>query len=314
MKLVELDAATAARLRQPLAEFEREFRYPLGPQRSFRVSHGEDYGAFVRALGVGATFVVADGDRVLGAMSVAQRELRTPVGDCEPTLYICDLKVLPRSRQGFVLRELLRAALRWGIPRARSAYGVVMRGTENTPERYSGRAGMPHFTRVRSIAVLRVSCTHGTDVERELVEVSPEVVTRTFDDLRRGGYVPACGDSRLRSRMRVRCLLTRDRSACALIEDTRRAKRLFLDDGSELVSAHLSCFGYRSVDAAVELITLVRGLVALEGLPAVFVATPEHEAAAIVTRLDGDVTVAAADIYGFGVRDDADWSIHTAEI
>ena len=40
-----------------LARFEEQFTYPLGPGRTLRISHGDDYPRFFRAIGDAACFV-----------------------------------------------------------------------------------------------------------------------------------------------------------------------------------------------------------------------------------------------------------------
>ncbi|HTE89320.1 MAG TPA: hypothetical protein VK639_10220 [Terriglobales bacterium] len=53
MKVHELSSPPSPALARALAEFEAPFTYPLGPGKSFRISHGEDYTLFFRAQGLG---------------------------------------------------------------------------------------------------------------------------------------------------------------------------------------------------------------------------------------------------------------------
>ena len=113
---------TLYRLREPpeptlaraLAEFERRFTYPLGPGRSFRISHGEDYPRFFRAMGPATCFVMEQGGRVVGALGVAIRPLQFPDGIRRPAAYIGDLKVDPDVRGSLVFLRLAQAAARMG--------------------------------------------------------------------------------------------------------------------------------------------------------------------------------------------------------
>ena len=67
MNVHALSAPPPTALARALDRFEGQFRYPLGPGRSFRISHGDDYPRFFRAMGEGACFVAerdgAGGDR-----------------------------------------------------------------------------------------------------------------------------------------------------------------------------------------------------------------------------------------------------------
>jgi len=104
-------------------------------------------------------------------------------------------------------------------------------------------------------------------------------------------------------------------AACGRLEDTRRAKRLFGNDGSELVSAHLSCFAFSEVAAGAALLWAAARRAAGLGYPALFVAVAEPDAEAMLARL-GNVrlTVAPATVYGAGLKAAIPWNINTAEI
>ena len=63
-----LEAPPARELADALAAFEAQFRYPLGPGRTFRISHGEDYARFFRAMGDGVSFVAMREGEVAGTL------------------------------------------------------------------------------------------------------------------------------------------------------------------------------------------------------------------------------------------------------
>ncbi|HEY8750262.1 MAG TPA: hypothetical protein VIM11_19920, partial [Tepidisphaeraceae bacterium] len=75
-------------LARALAEFDARFSYPLGPDRSFHISHGEDYPRFFRAMGDARCFVAEKRGRVTGAIAVAIRTIRSPDGDERQAAYI----------------------------------------------------------------------------------------------------------------------------------------------------------------------------------------------------------------------------------
>ena len=66
-------ARPGAELALALARFEEQFTYPLGPGRSFRISHGDDYPRFFRAMGEVACFVAERDGVVLGVLGAALR-------------------------------------------------------------------------------------------------------------------------------------------------------------------------------------------------------------------------------------------------
>src|SRR5437588_48708 len=85
-------------LARALEVFEEQFSYPLGPGRTFRISHGADYPRFFRAMGEAAVFVAEREGQVLGTVGAALRRLRTPDGTEARVAYLGDLKVLPAAR------------------------------------------------------------------------------------------------------------------------------------------------------------------------------------------------------------------------
>ena len=75
-----------------------------------------------------------------------------------------------------------------------------------------------------------------------------------------------------------------------------RAKRLFADDGSEMRSAHLSCFAYEDQGAGIGLLLVALRLAASRGFPDLFVSIPfpdvegfteayNHKISAVVVNL-----------------------------
>src|SRR6516162_3463154 len=100
MNVHRLSTSPPPELARALDRFERQFIYPLGPGRSFRISHGEDYPRFFRAMGEAACFVAEREGRVVGVIGAALRRLRLPTGTELPAAYLGDLKIDPASRGG----------------------------------------------------------------------------------------------------------------------------------------------------------------------------------------------------------------------
>ncbi|MFO0823652.1 MAG: hypothetical protein U0792_11140 [Gemmataceae bacterium] len=312
MNLHRLHAAPPHDLATALARFEAEFTYPLGPGRTFRISHGDDYPRFYRSMG-DAVCVVAERDgEILGAMAAVVRSLARPNGEVRPALYLGDLKITPRNRGGRVLLRLASEVASWVAGRVETAFAVVMGGTRVTPDRYTGRLGMPAFRELARVAILRVP----TDGAIGLAggEISAEIGQGIFLDLTRDRYTATGGDPAERSEMPPVWFGTRDGSVCSRLEDTRRAKRLTDDAGNEIVSAHLACFAYRDVPAGLGLLATARSTAAAGGFPAVFFAVPEADAEAFTAAVGTGATLAPATVYGAGIEPGGQWVINTSEV
>lgn len=308
-----LHAAPPPRLAAALAEFEEQFTYPLGAGRSFRISHGEDYPRFFRAMGDGACFVAERSGEVAGVVGAALRPLRAPDGTTLRALYLGDLKLAPAARRLFVLPRLAYAVWEWARGRGDAALGVVMDGTPLTPDRYTGYFGIPHFRAVGRIRVLRLPATpagDGTDWVSDDDRGRACHLRLTARRYSGSGGIPA-----ERSETPPLWLVAPDEAACGRLEDTRRAKRLIADDGQEMRSAHLSCFAYRNVDAGVALLRCAADHAHRLGFPALFVAVPEPDGDAFVRAFaDGGLVVAPATVYAAQLDPAPYWHIDTAEI
>ncbi len=88
----QLSGPPSPALAQALCEFETQFTYPLGENRSFCISHGTDYPRFFRAIGEAACFVAERDGRALGTLGVALRDLLRPDGSMSSVAYFGDLK------------------------------------------------------------------------------------------------------------------------------------------------------------------------------------------------------------------------------
>lgn len=315
MKVYPLNATPPPLLADALAEFESPFTYPLGPGRCFHISHGEDYSLFFRALGNGTCFVAEHQDRILGVIGTAIRRIWMPNGRERCVGYLGDLKIATEARGGLVLARLAHAAEAWLRPKVDAAYSVVMDGTGLTPLGYTNRAGIAAFRPVGRLGVLRLSGDAVVRSDRaDRFLTIPEAGLSCYQQLSRGRYACPVGDASARSQMAPVWLRHPEGLACGLLEDTRRAKRLMVSDGSELLSAHLSCFAYSSVAAGAELIREALRRTFAQGLPGLFVVVPADEAASVCASLPGcNILPAPATVYGTGLEN-GDWNINTSEI
>lgn len=315
MKLHRFTDEVSAETGRALAEFEREFSYPLGPSERFRISHGEDYLPFFRAIGEPVLLAMEEAGKIVGGIARVRRrlELRRDEGAVvEESMahYLCDLKVAAAARGTRVLAQLIGKTKREiEASDSRACYCVVMAGTGRLPTDYTGRLGVPRFEKVGEIVILRIS-PGGPFVKRcRVISMKDFAVER--GRLARAGYTATGGESEYRSWMSPLPLVTPSGDACGMLEDTRRGKRLWLESGGELVSAHLSGFAYSTPAAGAEL--LAAAVVRAQG--PFFVALPVREMKVMRPLLDGlDFTEAEAIVYGHDLEAGHDWWVDTAEI
>jgi hypothetical protein len=298
-----------------LERFEQQFTYPLGPGRRFRILHGADYPRFFRAIGEAGCHVAERDGEVLGTIGAARRYLRSPHGKLPAVVYLGDLKVSHQGRGGGTLTRLSRSVHDWGKSRAEGAYGVVMDGTKVTPHQYTGRLGIPPFVELGKISVLRLATAQFANESSDRWIIDGPGGWACYLRLSEGRFASLGGNPAERSLIEPVWLMEPGGGACGRLEDTRRAKRLFADDGSEMLSGHLSCFAYDAIPPGAELLRRALAHAGRLGCPALFVAVPRDDADAIVSQLGAcDIVTAPATVYGTGLESGFLWNINTAEI
>lgn len=310
-----------ASLATALEEFEQEFTYPLGDGCRFRISHGADYLRFFRAMGEVSLVTVSGDGKVHGTIARVKRHLilgKEPDGASEvlPCHYLGDLKVRADCRGGSVLARLFRETKRQIIASdTHACYGVVMGGTGSLPTDYTGRVGVPVFGNLGEITILRLALATVGVGRFACGPVTADELRAVVEQSGVPGYRCAPVADAARSRMVPVHLVAGDGGACATLEDTRLAKRLFRDSGEEMVSAHLSSFQYRNPEAAGELLRDAVQRARAADCPAVFVAVPHGKMAELRPFLGGlEVTEAPATVYGVNLDRGMDWWMDTAEI
>lgn len=311
-----LRSAPPPELTHALAAFEAQFTYPLGPGRTFRISHGDDYPRFFRAQGEGACFVMEQDGKVTGVLGAAIRRLLLPEGDEQVVAYIGDLKVDPAARKTWTYLRLAWAAYSWVSAHTTTGYGIVMDGTAATPDTYTGGIGIPAARKLANIMIWQFPCPANTpSTDDAILVTSADPVIACYRELSLGRHAALGARPEERSEMPPIWLLHPSGLACGLVEDTRRAKRLHADDGRELQSAHLSYFAFRTAAAGRELLDAAIGHASHWGHPALFVAVAEQDVDELAATLGGRERVEApATVYGGGLADGSAWNINTAEI
>jgi hypothetical protein len=316
IEIHHLRSTPATDLQAKLAEFERQFDYPLGAGQRFVISHEDDYTRFFRAMGNATCLVAEAGAGVLGTLATVTRRLVTPVGETREVTYLADLKIAPAVRGGFVLKRLALAAL--AMNRTSAGYSVVMRGTKTVPDAYTNRIGIPAFRLLGTIDVLRIPVGSGIAIDSSSSVERPLAVTNdAFFRLAHGSHA-AVGNWIKRSErgsFPPAGLIAGDGRACGVVEDTLNSKRLFLTRGGELRSAHLSNFAFADAASGAVLIRAALRVARKRLLPALFTAVPACRTRELLEALQmEDTTCAPADIYGIGFDAGQPWNINTAEI
>jgi hypothetical protein len=316
MNIHRLHDAPVPWLGEALERFEISFRYPLGRDMRFRISHGRDYVPFFQAMGEAVVWVAEREGEVLGTLAASLRTLSLPLGEARRAAYLCDLKLAPGVRAGKTLALLASIArsdlTTLGIA---SAYAVVMEGTARNPSCYTGRLGIPAFTGHRSITIFKIETGVGGQIPDAVRRATADEVNAVFASLNRARVHAAGNRPSLRSLMTPVPLLETGGEACGMVEDTRRGKRLWLDNGDELLAAHLSRFAYASIGSGTALVRAALDVSATAGFPALFMAVPDEDAEAFAASMsDLGIHLAAARVYGHGFASTDAWSVDTSEI
>jgi hypothetical protein len=301
-------------LSEMLQAFEREFYYPLGQGR-FRISHGEDYLRFYRSMGMASCCIADDEDGILGMCCAVRREIHHPQDGTRSVLYLGDLKLAVRARGRYVLWRLADA-IREHYSGIQEAYSVVMKGTSRSPDTYTGRAGLPVFGSLGTVQIWRLGIDSNALAAGGARIVSEEQGVEAFRRLATNQCYVLGGVPQLRSLMQPQWWLSEDGQACGRLEDTRLAKRLFRDDGEEMVNAHLSAFAYANSDSGHRLVQAVCYRLAQSGYSSLFLALSESAdlLPGMFQYLPEHSVASAATVYGTGLSPATMWNIFTSEI
>jgi hypothetical protein len=297
-----------------LQTFESQFHYPLG-QGWFRISHGQEYLGFYRSMGQARAIIVEDSQGIAGVCCATKRELHHPRYGSRQILYLGDLKLAQRARSGRILWTLLKA-IQEHFSEYEMAYSVVMHGTPQTPDLYTGRAGLPAFFTVGAIRIWRLATAVSPTIVDPLEPMTDEQGFVTFRQLATDQCYCIDGVAPMRSEMTPQWWQSSDGQACARLEDTRRVKRLFRDDGTEIVSAHLSAFAYTNPSSGHQLLQALSHRLAQSDCPALFLALPEslHSLPAILKDPPEHSVITGATVYGNHQSLAGNWNVFTAEI
>lgn len=310
MEVIEFNTPLNRSLSNQVFEFEGLFRYPLGNDQFFRIDHSPNPVAFYRAMGESRTYYVISQDNVIASISYVIRSVRGH-NRIEKMAYLGDLKIHPNYQGGRVLLKIAKHLQPILEKKVYSAYGIVMDGTLNTPEQYTGRLGIAKFERLREIYILRFD-TRISDTALMASHVSKEPCFDTYQNLSKMPF-EKISNTQLRSSISPEWFSV-PKMACGMLEDTRLAKRLFLNSGEELLSTHLSYFVYDKVQEGFLVIEAALRRSVQLGFPAMFLALSKQQMDDLVPYLvTTNYTVSKAAIYGTH-KACGELTINTAEI
>ncbi len=301
MKIHCLTQTPPPELANALAAFEQEFRYPLGPADSFSISHGEDYTRFFRSMGEARVYLAELNGVIIGALASINRHVRMADGTSLPAVYLCDAKVVEKHRSKMVLGRLVMAARDQILASGnKAAFSVVMHGSIPT-DQHTGRLGIPKFDELGKLAILRFD-TRATLHDISLTDQCNELCHRPYG-----------GDPDLTSEITSQTLSVD--GASGILLDTRRGKRLWKNDGTELASLHLTALHFTSASALFHLIQTAIAKSSELGYPGLFTALPASHPMVhpLLDASGGTATLAGASVYGTALPE-GHWMINTSEI
>ena len=311
MKIVELTNQISATLSKKISLFEHHFTYPYGKNKRFRIDHGSDYSAFYRAIGSAQTYYLENDDQIIGSIGTAIKEI-TFSGKKFCLSYIGDLKIIPQYHNSKAIIYLMKSLQQFLQENADMAYCIVMDGTETTPACYTGRSGIIKLNPVTIRYILRIY----TDFSSHLISAKKiseteghKLLSKFVGDM----YLNYRANYHLRSEM-TPCWISSNDSAVGMLEDTKKAKRLYLENGEEIISSHLSYFTYSDEAAGINVIMYALQESKKNGYSAMFIALDENQYKHLMPNLsDLKSEVTTATIYCTGVLP-SNFLINTSEI
>ncbi|MCY3540709.1 MAG: hypothetical protein OXH31_02200 [Gammaproteobacteria bacterium] len=318
-QIFRLTAQEIADFSPMLRDFEYQFWYPLGESREFRIEHPSLYTDFFSSMGDAYCFVALREDEVVGVLSAVIRTLMAPNGKTTQVAYVADVKIAKELQGSTLLYRLARTAILWLRPKITSAYSVVMDGTSVTPKQYTGRVGVPQFSWSGRVHLLSF-CTatnfpwapkvseHPLDMSSTGSRIEPRRTSTTVSTWVSLNPV-------LRAQESPVWLVDQQTDATALLEDTRRAKKLYDRQQCEYRYAHLTYLSYADPEHIVRLLPRACARSHSSGFTHLFVTVPDTHLGAVESRLENlDHHSFSASIYGVSLSEDFPFLINSSEI
>jgi hypothetical protein len=317
MRIHAIDSLINPALAEAIDSFEKEFSYPLGPTNHFRISHAQNHSGFFQSMGKSQSLIVERDGIVYGAIGAALRTIYTPHGSSIKAAYIGDFKVSEQARGSSAAYRLLKETQQWILSATNYGFCIVMNGTANSPLKYTGRLGITKFELLGEVSILRISIKHVMDNKSWLVNQCNDA-SLLYKNLIAGRWSILSGVATMRSALQPQWFVSHNNSACGLVEDTRKTKKLFTLSNEEILSAHLSSFAYLSPFSGAEIIQMAMKYASQFGYKSIFVAVSVNDAPIFHKILSSyEITEAQASIFGNlpgSIISTRQWVVNTAEI
>lgn len=318
-QIFRLTAGEIVEFSPMLRSFEKQFWYPLGALREFRIAHPSLYTDFFSSMGDAYCFVALREDEVVGVLSSVIRTLESPQGKTSQVAYVADVKIIKELQGSTLLYRLARTAILWLRPQISSAYSVVMDGTSVTPKQYTGRVGVPQFSWSGRVHLLSLSTKTVFSWDSDVLKVPLEQgakftgteSSRSLTDVPTWTTI----EPLLRAQTQPVWFIDQNTGASALLEDTRRAKRLYDRQECEYRYAHLTYASYRKPEDVLQLLPDACARSESLGFSHVFVTVPDFHLEAVQRKLANIAhDTYSASIYGVSLVDDFPYLVHSSEI
>jgi hypothetical protein len=299
-----------------LAEFEALFTYPLQNQEYFRISHAPDYSAFFSSIGNPTqSILLLKEEKIIASLSAADCDIYTREGNTK-AIYFGDLKIDINFRNSRALWKL-GSYIHAFYQKKLKAFCVVMGGTNVVPSDYTGRLGFPLFKPSQSFAIIALDTKKVAQLAPTLLHtLNPTQGKQLFTQLAEKKIYIQNNRPNLRSLNQPQWLYTESKMACGRLEDTLIGKRLFHQNGHELLNAHLASFIYNELDDAINLLQQACLRAFQNGLPLLFSSVKLEDAPYFANVFGTALQVNThATVFTAGVwPSEHDWIISTSEI
>lgn len=298
MKVKQLPYLIPSLLTQKLSKFEKEFTYPLGQDQSFRIDHGEDYGAFYRSIGDECIFYLEKENRVIGVISTTIKSIKLASGKVTSVGYIGDIKLTPSYQKTIAALYLFKSIKPFLEQQAQIAYGLVMDGTKTLPSQYTGKASIPNFTPISKQYILRFNTNCTITCQSSEITESTQAWKIYTNFLSKTPHDNEISQYQYRSSIEPQWM-TIENTAIGMLENTRKSKRLYLvENDEEIKSTHLSYFAFNSKASAKNLIINALKKSKELGFPGMFISFNEKNYKRLQPYLeDMDFTLSTATVY-----------------
>ena len=300
--------------------FERSILAPLLGGTPTSYEHPRDYNRFFRAIAEHRSYFARDrsSGSIIGSLTGVAWRLRLPGGGRRRAVYLMRYRIAPAARTGPAMLYLLARIMPFVALYGRTTISILQFGHAMKQDKIAAAIGMPGPRRAGAFRVITWNA-HRDDGPSPggLLEAPERAVRARFAALTSGCIAVAGGKPDLRSAMTPRWLLAADGSACGCIEDYSRALTWRTPEGPRPLEAHVSFFGWTSIEAGSRFFRACMPIAAAAGATRIRAVIDERHADAFIAAVglppEADV---GWSIMATGGRPfpDAPWVVHPSEI